>query len=377
MGDPDSRTAQPATGVEALVRLRMMGVHVPHQARGGRAGGGTRPSRSTLHRLLAELGLLRGEISDVHWYTARRPVARVGFTGAEPLVLKWLDGTELETDNEVWALTLLDGLPLPPGLRSALPRLLGTTADGGVQAFAHIGDSVTWAQQAAAGAAPDAGTAFDALGACLADLHALPVREHAARHPDRHVRFPIPSMTRLTPREYALGYGTDFAEYAAVMQAIDADLAGLRDSWAPSAYIHFDLRDDNVLFGAAHPAVWIIDWELAGFGDPGYDVGTVAGQMLCHRIPALRVNDSGALTDALAATGRFLRAYQERSGATEEAILRALRFAGVFLLLNALGRLEKVGSLGRVGHLYLLIGRQLVQRPEVCRAALPGRRGAA
>jgi hypothetical protein len=121
--------------------------------------------------------------------------------------------------------------------------------------------------------------------------------------------------------------------------------------------------------------VSIVDWELAGFGDPCYDVGSVVGQVLSHRIPTVRMNHSNGLAGALSASDRFLVAYQTRSGANEESILRGLQFAGVFLLLTSLGRLEKVGSLGQVGHLCLLVGTHLVQRPEACRTAMLSSRG--
>jgi len=306
----------------------------------------------------------------VHWHIARRPVARVDFGSGGSVILKWLEDSELETDNESWALTLLDGLPLPVDLKLALPRLLGTSRDGRVQAFENIDNCVTWAECAAS----DSPSALAILGTTLADLHGLAVSELAARHRDRHVRFPIPSMSRLTPTEYSLGYGADFAEYATMMQSLDSHLAALRDKWTTSAYIHFDLRDDNVLFGARHPSVSIVDWELAGFGEPCYDVGSVVGQLLFHRIPTLRGNDSRALARALAAADRFLTAYRSRSGADDAWILRSLQFAGVFLLLTSLGRLEKVGSLGQVGHLCLLVGRHLVQRPDACHAAMLGPR---
>src|SRR5690242_3249946 len=99
MSDPINRTAQLATDVEAQFRYRMMGIHVGQPVRGRRAGG-VRPDRSALCRLLVELGLSGTDITHVHWYTARRPVARIDLRGAEPVVLKWLDTAEMATDNE-------------------------------------------------------------------------------------------------------------------------------------------------------------------------------------------------------------------------------------------------------------------------------------
>ena len=47
-------------------------------------------------------------------------------------------------------------------------------------------------------------------------------------------------------------------------------------AWAPGCLVHGDLKWDNCLVDDAAPAtrrLRVIDWELAGFGDPAWDVG--------------------------------------------------------------------------------------------------------
>ncbi|MEP6600704.1 MAG: phosphotransferase [Nitrospirota bacterium] len=57
-------------------------------------------------------------------------------------------------------------------------------------------------------------------------------------------------------------------------------LDDLRQDWRAEAFIHFDIKWDNCLVSSRSAAgrktrLTIIDWELAGAGDPSWDVGSV------------------------------------------------------------------------------------------------------
>jgi Phosphotransferase enzyme family len=55
-------------------------------------------------------------------------------------------------------------------------------------------------------------------------------------------------------------------------------LSGLRSEWQPSCLIHGDVKWDNFLIRQAespNPEVLLVDWEMAGFGDPCWDAGSV------------------------------------------------------------------------------------------------------
>lgn len=167
----------------------------------------------------------------------------------------------------------------------------------------------------------------------------------------------------------------DFGSYVAAMQAIDGEVDRLRREWRHRSLVHADLREDNLLFGepgTAEPAVRIVDWELAGFGDPRYDVGVVVGQLLLAWLRA--AGDvrgvTGAADDAWPVARRnvgvFLAAYRQLATTTVGADddLPVLRYAGLFLVQQAVVRLERIGEIGRLGHLCLLVGGQLVRRPD-------------
>lgn len=59
-----------------------------------------------------------------------------------------------------------------------------------------------------------------------------------------------------------------------------ARLEGARAGWSPQCLVHNDVRWDNWVLaprpdGGGKPDVWLVDWELAGVGDPAWDVGSV------------------------------------------------------------------------------------------------------
>jgi Ser/Thr protein kinase RdoA (MazF antagonist) len=74
-------------------------------------------------------------------------------------------------------------------------------------------------------------------------------------------------------------------------------LAAIRDGWRRDALIHGDLKWENcvVLPGkesAAAPALRIVDWELADFGDPCWDVGSIFQAYLCFWILSIQAADT-------------------------------------------------------------------------------------
>lgn len=64
-------------------------------------------------------------------------------------------------------------------------------------------------------------------------------------------------------------------------------LDALRQDWQVTALIHNDIKGDNCLVPAPSPSrrkmsLKFIDWELAGLGDPCWDVGSVFGDYLSY-----------------------------------------------------------------------------------------------
>lgn len=364
MSAPDFRAAHPEGDVDYVRRMRMMGIHVPCSTFPlGRVNGGSRPSGAAIRRSLAALHIDRGPVTGVDWFTARRPVARVAFADDGPdLVMKWADQADLRSDNEFVMRRVLDGLPLPALTRRALPAVVAVDHDAGLVITEGVAGAVPWSDLAARGATPRPGE-LHALGATVAGLHGVDPGAVLAAHPDRRAHFPVPSMRRLTPAELAFGLGVDFGDYVVALQAVDEHLERLSADWSDTSLVHFDLRDDNVLFGApgGRPRLAVVDWELCGVGDPMYDLGVLVGQVLFHRL--LRFHRAPT-TEAVDAVRTVVDGYATVRALPDRDRVRMTGFAGLFLLMTALGRLEKIGALGQVGHLALLVGRQLVEHAD-------------
>jgi len=131
--------------------------------------------------------------------------------------------------------------------------------------------------------------------------------------------------------------------------AYSRQLEALRNGWSLDALIHGDLKWSNILvtpLASDVPHIRLVDWELANWGDPWWDV---AGGMEGYFIESLlRNQDGNASQPDLFARGKcfeFVRppidaiwsAYRQRRGnpsntARDDAI-HCLRFVGARLLL--------------------------------------------
>ena len=75
-------------------------------------------------------------------------------------------------------------------------------------------------------------------------------------------------------------------------------LDAVRSEWQPTALIHGDIKWDNCLFSATagsngNAALKIIDWELADWGDPCWDIAAVFNQYLVYWIQSLPFQSGG------------------------------------------------------------------------------------
>lgn len=77
-----------------------------------------------------------------------------------------------------------------------------------------------------------------------------------------------------------------------------------------SCFVHGDFSPKNVLLGP--DLTWIIDWEVAHYGDPSFDVAFLVTHLLCK---ALHRPDLTA--DYRGAAGAFLAAYEHGLTATD------------------------------------------------------------
>jgi hypothetical protein len=222
-----------------------------------------------------------------------------------------------------------------------------------------------------------------AAGLALANLH-----EHAPEAPEiagRNVPFPLGEIGPLTPKDFA-ARPAGFAQLAAVLHQSRDSIDKLASRWRQSHFIHGDFKADNLLFRMeprlkAQPPIVVVDWEMAGVGDPMWDIGSFAGSVLLAWMQTLAPTAVSA--EALAGQdanpvrrqiGYFLLTYRHMAPkvfeATDSFAATVFQYAGIFMLHRVAVGLEITGFLDPAASLLLAFGRSLLNHPERAVASL-------
>lgn len=139
------------------------------------------------------------------------------------------------------------------------------------------------------------------LAECLGDLHTLHAAadDHALEEMTPgvvHLHRPGPALLR----DGSLG-ALELVRAVQRDAPLVAGLDALRRSDIPARPVHFDVKWDNIVVGRSPTTLQLIDWEMAGLGDPAWDVGCVVGAYLSSWLYSLREEEGGS---AGAAAGR-------------------------------------------------------------------------
>lgn len=149
-------------------------------------------------------------------------------------------------------------------------------------------------------------------------------------------------------------------------------LERLREEWHEETLVHGDWKIENCLISPDRRRVRIVDWELAGFGDPCWDVGT-ALQSYWNFWVCWPSNYS--IEEIQPALGAFLDAYAESRGCeANELALQAIRFAGARMLQTAFEVLEKKDSMTAEAVRLAQASLNILTRPEWAQEHLLGMR---
>ena len=143
-----------------------------------------------------------------------------------------------------------------------------------------------------------------ALAPALAELHSWPVLS------PEDMPSAVPPLPQLDPIHASAWLDSPPSSRLLVERLHRRELlcGALREAGAgagPRGLIHGDLKVDNVLCSPAGPVV--LDWELAGHGAVGWDLGSVVGSILALWVAGLDID--GASPEAWLETG--LVAYSE------------------------------------------------------------------
>ncbi len=191
-------------------------------------------------------------------------------------------------------------------------------------------------------------TLAGALGRVLAELHgvapdAQELREDAPWVLALH-RPPLEALRYMSAAGAELV--KEIQRDAPLCDALDA----LRDGWRPVALVHRDVKQANCI--AHGRRVALVDWEMAGWGDPGFDVGSALSELT--REPA-----------AAAALWRAYAGARRLDGDAAAALLqRSLRYAGARLLQTAYEHAQEVTAISATVAADVRAGRELLVAPS-------------
>jgi len=252
------------------------------------------------------------------------------------------------------------------GLAACVPRLHGHDAARGILILEWVGEGedLDALHRRRGRVAPGLAAA---LGRVLAAVHAV------ARDGEELREDPPWVLALHRPALEALRYlSAGSIELIGLLQddeRIGGALDALREGWSAGVLVHRDVKWANCI---AHPAaagarltrVKLVDWEMAGWGDAAFDVGSVFSEVAAFE----------PRRGAAAAAASFWRAYTGAAGLDERAAARvldrSLRFAGARLVQTAFEHTQEAAVLeARVARLVRL-GRELLLAPHAARDRL-------
>jgi hypothetical protein len=156
---------------------------------------------------------------------------------------------------------------------------------------------------------------------------------------------------------------------------LEAVLAAMRNEWTSRCLIHSDLKGAN-LVGTSH-GVLLLDWELAQWGDPAWDLGGVFHAVIAEAVLALELPDrssAGQAMEMLGATISGLRHHHasfwegyraERDGEPDPGLRGRLPLhTGLRLVKTAYEWCQSETRMPRRAAALLQLGVNLMLQPE-------------
>jgi len=231
-----------------------------------------------------------------------------------------------------------------------------------------------------------------AIGASLGQFHCLADDAEANRRADAPDFVPFPFIAVEPQLTMLLSLSSGNVELVRVVQNTDEFLSllhAVRLSWNVDHLIHGDMRMDNCVLSrrGRRSVVTIVDWELAGRGDPAWDIGTVIAEFIgawllsvpivqdttaqevfrCSQFPFITIQR---------AIGAFIRAYYHacRTKRWTRSIgpARIARFAALRLIQIAFEQLQSASELTGQAVYLLQLSLNLLQKPDTATMAFLG-----
>jgi aminoglycoside phosphotransferase (APT) family kinase protein len=161
-------------------------------------------------------------------------------------------------------------------------------------------------------------------------------------------------------------------------------LDALRSEWRHETLVHYDVKLENLLVvrtpasAKANYGIAIVDWELAGLGDPAWDVGSLFGEILTFwlsSIPLTRDQPSQPRVDLARfplqrlqrAMGVLWQSYIRSAclepAASFEFLIRAVKYAGARMIQSTFERCQALTHLPANATHSLQFAFNILQQP--------------
>jgi len=281
---------------------------------------------------------------------------------------------------------VLGALADAPDVAAFVPSVVHHDPEAALLVLSTPAGARNWSEHHEAGGFPLSPARV--LGRALAAVHRLPadsVEElPPAFDPLWGLSLPEP------PHELLLDLSATAVELVARLQASEfvcSRLRELQSARSDGALAHGDLRWENCLLaaplgGRRRTRVLLVDWELAGSGPAGFDVGTVIAEYLCRwvgSIPIPEPHHPDRFVDRAGYPLRLMRpaiqafwsAYRSASG-RPPALARVIELAGVRLLQAAVERAQDMAALSAQVVVLVQLADNLLRDPEGAALALLG-----
>jgi 5-methylthioribose kinase len=154
--------------------------------------------------------------------------------------------------------------------------------------------------------------------------------------------------------------------------------------WIPESFIHGDLKWDNCIVAAAprtrrKTILKLVDWELAGIGDPGWDVGSVFSDYLMFWLMYMPITKDVPLSRAVEmarypiasmrpAVRSFWENYRQhmqlKSQEANRLLMRSLHFCAARLIQSAYEQMQMSSVLISSAVGALQVSSNIFRQPE-------------
>ena len=243
-----------------------------------------------------------------------------------------------------------------------LPRLVASDDDRGIVILEWIEDGQDLVRlHAGRNRCPPAVAA--ALGRALAAVHAVaPDGEELRDDPPWILSLHRPQLDAL---RYLSAASIELVRLVARDASVRRVLDGLREDFRVETLVHRDVKWENCI-ACAPAGVKLVDWEMAGWGDPAFDLGSAFSDYVAHRPGQAPQPAIGRLWRA------YVRARRLGGPQAEELLERSTRYAGARLLQSAFEHTQEARAAGDRVAVNARLGRALLVEPGAAGAELLG-----